>query len=52
VRAWLGVWQIDPALAGVRDADRLVALPAAERAGWKKLWADVAAAVARARATK
>jgi tetratricopeptide (TPR) repeat protein len=52
VRARLGVWQIDPALAGVRDADRLATLPAAERAGWEKLWADVATAVARARKTK
>jgi Flp pilus assembly protein TadD/predicted Ser/Thr protein kinase len=38
-------WQIDHALAGVRNTDRLAALPAAERAGWEKLWADVAAVV-------
>jgi hypothetical protein len=48
VRGRLGIWQVDPALAGVRDADHLAALPAAERAGWEKLWADVAAVVARA----
>jgi tetratricopeptide (TPR) repeat protein len=36
-------YQIDHALAGVRDADRLAVLPSAERAEWQKLWADVAA---------
>jgi hypothetical protein len=40
-------WQTGPDLAGVRDAAGLAALPAAERAAWEKLWADVAAAVAR-----
>jgi Flp pilus assembly protein TadD len=45
-------WQFDAALAGARDADRLAALPAAERAGWEKLWADVAAVVAKARERK
>jgi tetratricopeptide (TPR) repeat protein/predicted Ser/Thr protein kinase len=49
--AVLGCWQNDPALAGVRDATSLARLPAAERAGWQKLWAD-AAAKALARATK
>jgi Flp pilus assembly protein TadD/tRNA A-37 threonylcarbamoyl transferase component Bud32 len=52
VWARLSVWQTDPALAGVRDADRLAALPAAERAGWEKLWADVDATVAKAREPK
>src|SRR5262249_26237474 len=42
-------WQADPSLAGVRDAGALAALPAAERAGWVKLWTDVAATRARAR---
>jgi tetratricopeptide (TPR) repeat protein/predicted Ser/Thr protein kinase len=42
-------WQTAPDLAGVRDAGALAALPAAERAGWEKLWADVAATRARAR---
>jgi tetratricopeptide (TPR) repeat protein len=41
-------WQIDVALAGVRNADGLAKLPATERAGWQKLWADVAAAMAEA----
>jgi eukaryotic-like serine/threonine-protein kinase len=50
--AELGSWQTEPSLAGVRDADRLAAPPAAERAGWEQLWADVAAVVARARGTK
>jgi Flp pilus assembly protein TadD/predicted Ser/Thr protein kinase len=45
----LGIWQADPSVAGVRDAGALAALPAAERAGWVKLWADVAATRARAR---
>src|SRR5262249_40042830 len=35
------LWQTAPDLAGVRDAGALAALPAAERAGWEKLWADV-----------
>jgi tetratricopeptide (TPR) repeat protein/predicted Ser/Thr protein kinase len=45
-------WQFDATLAGVRNADRLAALPADERAGWQKLWADVAALVARAHRRK
>jgi signal transduction histidine kinase len=39
-------------LAEVRSADRLAALPAAERAGWEKLWADLVAIVAKARQMK
>jgi Flp pilus assembly protein TadD len=35
-------WYQDTDLAGVRDPKALAALPAAERAAWKKLWADVA----------
>jgi serine/threonine-protein kinase len=34
-------WQEDADLAGVRDGDALEKLPAAERAVWRKLWADV-----------
>ena len=34
-------WQDDPDLAGVRGADALGQLPAAERADWQKLWKDV-----------
>jgi tetratricopeptide (TPR) repeat protein len=39
----LTAWQTDPALAGVRDPAALAQLPAAERAQWQRLWADVAA---------
>ena len=31
----------DPALASVRDPDKLAALSADERAGWEALWAEV-----------
>jgi hypothetical protein len=41
-------WQTSPDLAGVRDADALAALPAAERAEWRQLWADVAATQVKA----
>jgi tetratricopeptide (TPR) repeat protein/tRNA A-37 threonylcarbamoyl transferase component Bud32 len=34
-------WQGDSDLAGVRDPAALDTLPEAERADWKKLWADV-----------
>jgi tetratricopeptide (TPR) repeat protein len=36
-------WQQDPDLAGLRDEAALAKLPGAERAGWRKLWNDVAA---------
>jgi tetratricopeptide (TPR) repeat protein len=45
-------WQRDVALAGVREADSLGRLPAAERARWNDLWADIAATLAKARETK
>jgi WD40 repeat protein/tetratricopeptide (TPR) repeat protein/tRNA A-37 threonylcarbamoyl transferase component Bud32 len=35
-------WQQDPDLSGVREAAALDRLPEAERAEWKKLWADLA----------
>jgi tetratricopeptide (TPR) repeat protein len=41
----LAHWKEDPDLAAVRD--RLDGLPAAEREGWTKLWADVDALLAR-----
>jgi serine/threonine protein kinase/Flp pilus assembly protein TadD len=47
VRAVLRYWQLDAALAGVRDAGRLAGLPAEERAAWQQLWVDVAALMAR-----
>jgi tetratricopeptide (TPR) repeat protein len=34
-------WLVDPELAGVRDAEELARLPAAERAAWAALWAGV-----------
>jgi serine/threonine-protein kinase len=36
-------WLADPQLAGVRGADALAMLPAAERERWAKLWAEVEA---------
>jgi hypothetical protein len=48
----LHLWQNDPGLVGVRDASSLARLPAAERADWEKLWADVAAVLAEARKVK
>ena len=44
----LRTWQFNPALAGVREADRLATLPATERAAWQHLWADVATSLAPA----
>jgi tetratricopeptide (TPR) repeat protein len=51
-QAVLRTWQSDPALAGVRDAGPLAALPSEERAGWQRLWDDVAALAAKARDAK
>jgi Flp pilus assembly protein TadD/predicted Ser/Thr protein kinase len=45
-------WQFDADLAGVRSANCLAALPAAERAGWEKLWADLVVVAAKARQMK
>jgi Tfp pilus assembly protein PilF len=44
----LGHWREAPDLAGVRDADALDQLPEAERADWRKLWADVDALLQKA----
>jgi hypothetical protein len=41
-------WPRDPDFNGVRGPEALAQLPQAERAGWHKLWADVAATLARA----
>jgi serine/threonine-protein kinase len=41
VKGALAYWQEVADLSGVRDADALEKLPAAERAEWRKLWADV-----------
>jgi hypothetical protein len=40
VQKTLRHWQEDADLAGLRDAAALAKLPEAERAEWKKLWAD------------
>jgi serine/threonine-protein kinase len=42
----LRTWQTDAALAGVRDQAALAKLPAGEREEWRRLWADVEAALA------
>jgi len=43
----LRLWQRDPELARVRAPDALARLPAEEREEWLKLWAEVAALVAK-----
>jgi hypothetical protein len=40
---------VDSDLAGVRDKAALTRLPATERDGWHKLWAEVTNTLARAR---
>jgi tetratricopeptide (TPR) repeat protein len=45
---WLHDWLVDANFAGVREQAALARLPEAERAEWQKLWADVAATLARA----
>jgi eukaryotic-like serine/threonine-protein kinase len=50
VRQGLENWRRDPALAGLRDDDALKRLSAEERQAWRKLWADAAALLKRARA--
>lgn len=44
----LTYWTHDPDLAGVRDAQALEALPEAERADWRALWAEVDGLLERA----
>ncbi len=51
-RAALGRWRQSEGLACVRGPEALAALPAEEREGWRKLWADVDALLARAGAAK
>jgi tetratricopeptide (TPR) repeat protein len=43
----LRMWQVHPPLAVVRDAGPLATLPAAERAAWEKLWAEVGAVLSK-----
>jgi serine/threonine-protein kinase len=51
VQQTLKHWQQDSDLAGLRDAAALAKLPAQERTGCEKLWADVAALLKTADAT-
>jgi serine/threonine-protein kinase len=48
VRQALLYWQKDPDLAELRDGEGLARLPEGERSACRKLWADVAAALATA----
>jgi serine/threonine-protein kinase len=48
--AMLTRWQKSPDLAGLRDGAPLARLPETEQAEWRQFWADVRAAVAKARA--
>jgi hypothetical protein len=41
-------WLVDPDFAGVRGPEALARLPEPERQAWQRLWADVAATLARA----
>jgi hypothetical protein len=41
VQQTLQHWQKDPDLDSVRGKEALATLPAAERAAWQQLWADV-----------
>jgi hypothetical protein len=47
IRATLEHWTKDPDLAGVRG-EAIDSLPEEERDGWRTLWADVDALLARA----
>jgi len=42
-------WLEDTDFAGVRGTEAIAKLPEAERPAWQKLWADVAATLARAK---
>ena len=48
----LSPWQVDPDLAGLRDAETLERLPPSERQECRALWRDVAALLRRAQTTK
>jgi serine/threonine-protein kinase len=47
-RKMLTLWQVDPNLAGLREADALTTLPANERAEWIALWKQVVDVITRA----
>jgi serine/threonine-protein kinase len=48
----LASWRDDPDLVGLRDADALESLPAAERQECRALWQEVAALLRRAQTTR
>ncbi len=48
----LTLWQAEPDLALIRDADQFKKLPPVEREEWTALWSQVGAVLARAQATK
>jgi tetratricopeptide (TPR) repeat protein len=52
VRQKLQRWRTDPQLVGVRGAAAIGKLPAEERAGWAKLWAEAEALQQKAEETK
>jgi serine/threonine-protein kinase len=47
LRKMLGHWQEDADLASVRGEPALAQLPAPEREGWRRLWAEVAETLAK-----
>jgi serine/threonine-protein kinase len=49
VQRTLRHWQKDPDLAGLRDKKALAQLPPDQRQAWRRLWADVADLLKRAR---
>jgi tetratricopeptide (TPR) repeat protein len=51
-RKTLAPWRDDPDLAGLRDADALQKLPAAEQQECRALWQEVAALLGRAEGTR
>jgi hypothetical protein len=48
VQVFMPATLVDPEFAGVRGPEALAKLPESERQPWQKLWADVAATLARA----
>jgi hypothetical protein len=52
VQQTLKHWQEDTDLIAIRDKDALAKLPAEERDGWQKLWAEVLDLLQKAGETK
>src|SRR5438477_13197295 len=51
VNKWLGRWQVDPALAGLRDGPDLAGIPESDRFALHSFWNRVWALRAKAAAT-